>query len=75
MLKSIKGVCRNGRVESAGTCAETGERPVIVTFLDSQLVDLTERGIDEKQAADLRNRLAAFNEDWNRPEMDVYDAL
>ena len=27
------------------------------------------------QAADLRHRLTAFAEDWQRPEMDAYDAL
>ena len=30
---------------------------------------------DELQAADLRHRLAAFAEDWDRPEMDIYDEL
>jgi hypothetical protein len=50
--------------------------PVIVTFLAvSGTVDLSSRGIDQPQAADLRRRLAAFAEDWDRPEMDVYDAL
>ena len=52
-----------------------GDGQVIVTFLDSDSVDLSERGIDETQAADLRHRLAAFAEDWDRPEMDSYDAL
>ena len=36
---------------------------------------LRDYGIDEVQAADLRVRLSAFEEDWNRPEMDTYDAL
>jgi hypothetical protein len=36
-------------------------------------VELAERGVDETQAADLRRRLLAIAEDWNRPEMDVYD--
>jgi hypothetical protein len=31
------------------------------------------RGIDEKQAADLRARLATFTEDWDSPEMNLYD--
>ena len=37
-------------------------------------VDLRAHGIGEAQAADLRSRLSAFAEDWNRPEMDIYDA-
>src|SRR4051812_30792417 len=36
-------------------------------------VDLTSRGIDEQQAADLRQRLRPFTDDWDRPEMDAYD--
>ncbi len=36
MLKSIKGVCRNGRVELFEPAPEGGDRPVIVTFLESQ---------------------------------------
>jgi hypothetical protein len=35
-------------------------------------VDLRARGITREQAADLRARLATF-EDWNDPEMDIYD--
>ena len=46
-----------------------------MTFLGPESVNLADRGIDEKQAADLRRRLGAFAEDWDRPEMDVYDAL
>jgi uncharacterized protein (DUF433 family) len=38
-------------------------------------IDLRERGIDEQQAADLRRRLVSFAEDWERPEMEAYDAL
>jgi hypothetical protein len=49
---------------------------VIVTWVHpTETVDLRERGIDESQAADLRRRLAAFAEDWDRPEMAVYDEL
>jgi hypothetical protein len=36
-------------------------------------VDLRTRGISETQAADLRARLKAFAEDWDRPEMAIYD--
>ena len=36
-------------------------------------IDLRERGIDEAQAAEMRARLASFAEDWESPEMDVYD--
>ena len=36
-------------------------------------IDLRERGINEAQAAEMRARLASFAEDWESPEMDVYD--
>lgn len=75
MLKSVKGVWRNGRVELSEPAPEMTDAEVIVTFLTEGLATLEERGIDQAQAADLRNRLAAFTEDWDRPEMDSYDAL
>ena len=36
-------------------------------------VDLRQRGIEKKQAADLRARLKTFAEDWDRPEAAIYD--
>ncbi len=43
--------------------------------LSAAPVDLADRGISQEQAADLRRRLAPFADDWDRPEMDVYDAV
>lgn len=75
MLNSIEGVFRDGKVELLEPAPPNAAGRVIVTFLSPTAVDLQERGIDEEQAADLRRRLAAFAEDWNRPEMDVYDGV
>jgi len=75
MLHAVKGVCRDGRIELLEPPPAGAEGEVIVTFLGSGPVDLRQRGIDEHQTADLRHRLGAFVEDWQRPEMDVYDAL
>ncbi|HMJ24798.1 MAG TPA: hypothetical protein VK475_03185 [Pyrinomonadaceae bacterium] len=36
-------------------------------------IELRACGIDETQAADIRERLRTFADDWNRPEADVYD--
>ena len=36
-------------------------------------IDLAARGINETKAANLRSRLQTFAEDWERPEMDIYD--
>lgn len=46
---------------------------VVVTFFPPGSIDLRERGIDEAQAANLRARFATFAEDWESPEMDIYD--
>jgi hypothetical protein len=76
MVKSVEGICRNGKVELAEPLAEAEGSRVIVTWVRSgEPVDLRERGVDESQAADLRHRLTAFGEDWDRPEMAAYDEL
>jgi hypothetical protein len=76
MVKSVEGVYRNGKVELVEPLSEAEGLRVIVTFVQpSGLVDLRERGIDESQAADLRRRLVPVAEDWDRPEMAVYDEL
>jgi hypothetical protein len=43
-----------------------------VTFLEP-LIDLRARGVDETHAAELCARLATFAEEWDSPEMAVYD--
>ncbi len=74
MLISVEGVYRNGKVELREKPANVNEEMrVIVTFVEPKLIDLRARGIDEVQAADLRARLATFADDWNSPEMDIYD--
>ncbi len=76
MVKSVEGIYRNGKVELVESVAEAEGSRVIVTWVHpAEPVDLRERGIDERQAADLRHRLASFAEDWDRPEMAVYDDL
>ncbi|MEG4318819.1 MULTISPECIES: hypothetical protein [unclassified Microcoleus] len=76
MLKSVKGIYRDGQVVLLETPGDLTEGKVIVTFLaESGLVELQSRGIDRQQAGDLRVRLSRFAEDWERPEMDAYDAL
>jgi hypothetical protein len=76
MVKSVEGIYRNGKVELVEPIAEAEGSRVIVTWVHAaEPVDLRERGIDEAQAADLRRRLDRFAEDWDRPEMAVYDEL
>ena len=74
MLKSIEGVYRNGKIELAEVPTDVpDETRVIVTFLKSSRIDLQARGIDEAHAADLRTRLRTFAQDWESPEMSIYD--
>lgn len=74
MLKTIEGVFREGRIELIELPEDIqGPTPVMVTFLEPRPVDLRARGIGEAEAADLRDRLASFADDWGSPEMDVYD--
>ncbi len=74
MSTTIEGVYRNGKIELSETPSDVCEGTrVIVTFLSPGSIDLQERGIDEAQAANLRARFATFAEDWESPEMSIYD--
>lgn len=74
MFKSIEGVYRNGKIELVEVPSNVrDETRVIVTFLEPGSIDLQARGINEAQAAELRARLTTFAEDWESPEMAIYD--
>ena len=74
MLTSVMGIYRGGRVElTEHPTRVADETQVIVTFVETGELDLRTRGISEAEAAELRERLAAFAEDWDSPEMEVYD--
>jgi len=73
MLTHLEGIYRNG-------CVELTEQPdnlsegmrVIVTFMPSKSIDLALH-IDRSEAEQLRASLLPFSEDWNSPEMSIYD--
>ena len=76
MLKSVEGVFRDGKVELSEPAPDVKESRVVVTFLPNrESVNLEDHGIDRRRAAELRAQLQSFAEDWERPEMDVYDEL
>ena len=76
MVRSVEGVYRDRRVELLEPAPTALEARVIVKFLtDAGGVDLAESGIAPEQAVDLRSRLKPFDEDWQRTDMDAYDAL
>lgn len=75
MLKSVEGVYRDGKIELTELPGEVrNETRVIVTFLETGHIDLRVRGIDEAQAAELRAQLGTFAEEWNSPDMALYDS-
>lgn len=74
MIQNMEGVYRNGKIELIQPQSNIKEETqVIVTFLEPHDIDLQRRGIDKKQAAELRARLATFASDWDSPEMEIYD--
>lgn len=79
MLTAVEGVYRGGKIELLETPNDVSEDMlVIVTFIQPKAasaseVALSDYGIDREQAAELRARLMPFAEDWEQPEMDVYD--
>ena len=74
MLTSVEGIYRNGRIEliEQPTDVSEGAR-VVVTFVRSDEIDLAAQGIDKTQAEVLRANLATFTEDWDSPEMSLYN--
>ena len=73
-LRTYEGIYREGKIELAAVPYGVRDAtPVLVIFLESSVVSLRERGIGPDEAADLRARLTTFAEDWDNPDMDVYD--
>ncbi len=73
-LRSIEGIYRKGKVELTEMPEDVpDETKVIVTFLTAPSFRLAEHGISVAQAVELRARLQAFAEDWDSPEMEIYD--
>ncbi len=72
-MLTIEGIYKDGKIILTETPADVGESKVLVTFLQIKETNLQQRGIGKVQAADLRAKLNTMAEDWNKPEMDVYD--
>ena len=74
MLTTLQGVYQNGKIVLNNNPSDIPNgTPVIVTFLGVEGIDLRARGINEDEASVLRAQLAAFAEEWDSPEMSVYD--
>ncbi len=81
ILKQLEKLPDESLVKVADFVIELLEQPsamqdetkVSAPFLEKGVVDLRERGINHAQAAGTRALLATFAEDWDSPEMSVYD--
>lgn len=75
MLEAIRGHYKDGKIELYEK-PHLNEGEIVVTFLNpdiSEMVDLRARGITKEDAADLKNRLKTFENDWNAEGMELYD--
>lgn len=79
MATTVRGIYRGGKVELTESPDGVQEgAAVIVTFVEADRptgsgIDLRSLGIDRAQAARMRASLASFAEEWDSPEMDIYD--
>jgi hypothetical protein len=75
MLKSVEGIYRDGKVELLETPPDVGNGRVIVTFLPANRSRTEPPKLTTEELADLRWKLASWEEDWNAPGMEAYDDL
>ena len=72
MLKCVEGVYRNGEVELLESPPNVTESRVIVAFLEGPS---SGPSLSPEELAELRGKLAAWEDDWNATGMEAYDAL
>jgi len=75
MLTCVEGAYREGRVDLLETPAGVHQARVIVTFLPAELTPPSRPDLTCGEAAELRWKLSAWEEDWNAPGMEAYDEL
>lgn len=73
-MLTLEGIYENGKIELLESPPNGIDKvKVLITFVESREINFQERGINTEQAADLRGRLRTLADDWNAPEMDIYD--
>ena len=72
MIQTVEGIFRDGRVELLETPHDIRESRVLVTFLPAP-PSSEESMLTLEEAAELRGKLAAWEEDWSAPGMEAYD--
>lgn len=73
MYKTVSGTCKGGIVQLGESIPGLLDGPVLVTFLDTTSEQPAAPNLTSSQIAELRGKLAAWEEDWNAPGMELYD--
>jgi hypothetical protein len=74
MSQQLIGIYRQGYIKlQEKPCHLADETQVLVTLPDLQNIPLDNQEITPEQAQQLRQSLASFAEDWESPEMSIYD--
>ena len=73
MLKTVLGTFNSGVVRLGESVPDLPEGPVLVTFLETDQGGSPVPRLTPDQVAELRGKLAAWEEDWNAPGMEAYD--
>ena len=75
MLTTVEGIYQDGKVELLEIPRDVNKARVIVTFLPPNQGRSQPPRFTAEELADLRGKFAAWEEDWNAPGMEAYDAL
>ena len=75
MLTTIQGTFKNGTVVLDETPGCVDDAKVLVTFLTEPLAASPVPNLTRGEIAEMRDRLAAWDADWNAPGMEAYDKL
>lgn len=71
-MLTVEGIYKDGKVELLEAVTDVTSSKVLVTFIEDSDIELEKFGIDEEQAAELREKFGTFD-DWNDPALDVYN--
>jgi predicted DNA-binding antitoxin AbrB/MazE fold protein len=73
MVKCIEGIYRNGKVELLEPLGEKEGARVLVAVLPNGSEIAPAPSLTHDDLAELRGKLAAWEDDWNAPGMEAYD--
>ncbi len=69
---TVEGVYKDGKVVLLEEVSAPKQSKVLITFLENTDIQLSTLGIEQGEAAELRDKFASF-EDWNDPSLDIYN--